>query len=448
MGYAAVISAYYAIMMHPAFFSRPLAVFPLLVLLSLLLMASSSDALPAVIAALMFHVSLAAVPCSLFMVSIPPEDAAALYGRCIQDSSMRENGSGYRLEVSMVSDRDGNLFSACGSIYVVAPPSDLSYGDSVMARGRLDGSIFIASSSLLIERGRLSDIRRAAVGWVRERFRPMGEAGELSLRLLLGIGERSGFALSEDARLSGLSHILALSGMHLSIIASVISPPLEAMLGRRRAMAAESAALFLFSFLAGWRPSLSRALIFRILMRCRLGTGISFVLSYIILLALFPEAAMDLGGAYSFISLGGIFILSGRIDRTLRLFLPLPPAFSASAASSIAALLLSIPLTLEVFGSYQLGAIITTFPVSAAMTLYMVVSLAVLAFPPLSVLLDPLFCAVSWMFRMSAIFPELHGYGGYMAFVFAAAILIAAGSFAGRRREGKVMQEWEKDVYS
>ena len=71
-----------------------------------------------------------------------------------------------------------------------------------------------------------------------------------------------------------------------------------------------------------------------------------------------------------------------------------------------------------------------------------------LAFPPLSVLLDPLFCAVSWMFRMSAIFPELHGYGGYMAFVFAAAILIAAGSFAGRRREGKVMQEWEKDVYS
>ena len=156
----------------------------------------------------------------------------------------------------------------------------------------------------------------------------------------------------------------------------------------------------------------------------------------------------DLGGAYSFISLGGIFILSGRIDRTLRLFLPLPPAFSASAASSIAALLLSIPLTLEVFGSYQLGAIITTFPVSAAMTLYMVVSLAVLAFPPLSVLLDPLFCAVSWMFRMSAIFPKLHGYGGYMAFVFAAAILIAAGSFAGRRREGKVMQEWEKDVYS
>ena len=200
--------------------------------------------------------------------------------------------------------------------------------------------------------------------------------------------------------------MLALSGMHLTIIASILSVPLR-FLGKGTRRIIITLFLIFFSFLSGWRPSLLRALIFRILLERKTGLDEAFIASAVILFAVQPSAAADLGAEYSFISLAAIFLLSSRIDRGLRSLLPLPPSFSLSAAASIAALIFSVPLTLSVFGSYQLGAIVTSLPLTAMISLYMGLSIAVLIIPQLSPLLEVAYAVVRWAFRVSAVFPDI-----------------------------------------
>ena len=431
MGYIAVIAASYILRFFPEFFSRPLLVLPALALAAAVMLCRGECALSLILAALMFHSVLQSVPYVSLDAAVPAEEISSLYGRVIQDSTMRRNGTGYRIAVSMAADGEGNLFSASGCIFVTAPQSDLCCGDRVRSDGRVSGEIFISYSAELLERSRLTEIRRVVLEWTRGRLRPYGDAGELALRLLSGTGERGEFSLTDDALASGLSHILALSGMHLSIIAMLISPPLVIILGRRWGRAAVTVFLFIFSFLTGWRPSLARAFIFRLLSGICGELEISFVLSFVILLALFPESAADLGAAYSFISLGGIFLVSERIGRALRRIFPIPPSLSSSLAASAGALLFTIPLTESISGSYQTGAVITSFPVSALITLFMALSIAVLIFPPLGIMLEYLYKAAESMFSIAALFPVSTGPMPYAVLIAVSAFLIIAG---GERR--------------
>ena len=355
--YIAVIGAVYSSWFYPEFFSRPLVIIPVF---SVLLLAGKREAVRYLLVLSIFMVTMFSLSSATPDISIERDAVSTLYGKVIQDSSKKRGRStGYRVMLEAVSDNKGNLFSADGSIYVIAPSSDFIYGDIVRSDGYFSGEIFISGSARLIERSPAASLRHHASSWIKSRLRSAGEAGELGMRLILGYGEEGVFALSENARKSGLAHVLALSGMHLSIIALIISKPLRLIFGRRSGGIIDII-LFLFSFLSGWRPSLVRAFIFRMLYR-NLGMDEAFMLSYVILLSLFPESVIDLGAMYSFISLGGIFILSDILDESVRSILPIPYSFSVSAAASAAALIFSIPLTIDVFGSYQLGAIITSF---------------------------------------------------------------------------------------
>ena len=112
-----------------------------------------------------------------------------------------------------------------------------------------------------------------------------------------------------------------------------------------------------------------------------MGQKMAFILSFLLLLIIFPESSLDLGAIYSFLSLGGIFLLSEELEKALRFILPLPYALSLSISSSVSALVFSIPLTISVFGSYQLGAVITSFPFNALISIYMILSLLAVFLP-------------------------------------------------------------------
>ena len=433
MYYLVTIAAIYIIRFFPSFFSRPLLVLPLLAAAAVLLLSTEEGSLHAIITALLFALIAEAVCFASPRFSIPEEEASAMYGTVIQDSQQKKGRTaGFRIMLKASEDRRGNIFSADGNVYVISEQSDFYYGDEIYIRGEMAGPVIYASDARLIERRSISDFRIKAIGYIKERFRSF-RGGELSALLVLGTGSDGFFGLSDDARRSGLSHVLALSGMHLSIIAILIRKPLILVFGRSGGRASLYIVLLLFAFLSGWRPSLVRALIFRIIAGMKLPMEESFILSFVLLLMLFPGSVSDLGAQYSFISLGGIFLMSGQLEKAIRFFLPIPSGLSSSIAASCAALIFSIPLTVSVFGSYQLGAIITSFPFSFLISIYMILSLLMIPFPCLSWILQILYGFIEWAFRIAGRFPETDCLVPYFILVIASFSLIAVSAVLKKR---------------
>ena len=425
MGYASVIAAVYLLWFMPGFFSRPLLVMPLSALSALILMKAGRDALPVIIASLAAASAAAALNASLPDIPAERWRIDTLWGTVVQDSQQKKGRTaGFRMELERAANGSEAVFSAAGILYVVSSQADLYAGDSIIAAGYFDGDVFRSYSVELLGRPFHAGLRSRCISLIKSRLRVSGDAGELASLLLLGTGSDGSFALSSDARASGLSHVLALSGMHLSILAFIISPFLERILGRKKGRAATDAVLFLFAFLSGWRPSLMRAFIFRILVSRGMGMEMSFVLSFVMLLMVFPSASQDIGAIYSFLCLGGIFILADRLDRALRFLLPLPYTVSVSMAASASALIFSVPLTISVFGSYQLGAIVTSFPFNAAISIYMGLSLLTLVFHPAGVLLEASYRLIAAGFAAAGSFPESEGLLPYLILAFSSAAFI------------------------
>ena len=232
MYYLVTIAAIYIIRFFPSFFSRPLLVLPLLAAAAVLLLSTEEGSLHAIITALLFALIAEAVCFASPRFSIPEEEASAMYGTVIQDSQQKKGRTaGFRIMLKASEDRRGNIFSADGNVYVISGQSDFYYGDEIYIRGEMAGPVIYASDARLIERRSISDFRIKAIGYIKERFRSF-RGGELSALLVLGTGSDGFFGLSDDARRSGLSHVLALSGMHLSIIAILIRKPLILVFGR------------------------------------------------------------------------------------------------------------------------------------------------------------------------------------------------------------------------
>ncbi len=340
--------------------------------------------------------------------------------RALQDSVQRDGrSSGYRARL-IASSAEDSLHKADGIVYVIADQDDVMEGDVLYLAGSASGVILRSYSSSLISTSLLRPIRRFFREMIISRLR-CGEAGELALRLILGTGEMGGYSLFDQARISGLSHVLALSGMHLSIIAMMLSKILV-FLNRKHSDAIISIFLFFFTMLSGWRPSLLRAFLFRLLLRFSGDTEDSFLMSALILFAFQEEALADLGAQYSLLSLGGIFLLSERICRGIRALLPLPYAISSSAASSLAALVFSAPLTMRIFGVYTAASVLYTLPASAIITLYMIVSIICL-FLPLFPLLEAMHLLAEAFFSFAARFPQAEGPEPYIAMVSVSLLL-------------------------
>ena len=437
MAYLSVIAASYLMWFYPEFFSRPLLVFPSLAVISMIFLMGKREAGFLVIVSLVFHVAVSALTVSLPSVSFEGNNGMAIRGTVIQDSQIKSGRRfGCRLLLDTVIDERDSVFEGRGSVFVMLPPADFYYGDRIEARGDMNGDVFYAESARLLRRPFLSSIRAGVIGFVKSRFIPLSDAGELASLLVLGTGSNGEFPLSSLARSSGLSHVLALSGMHLSIIAMILRPLLHFLCGRRKGEIVLSLVLFLFSFLSGWRPSLLRAFIFRMAMK-RMGKEMAFIISFVLLLVLSPSSALDLGALYSFLSLGGIFLLSEPLCRAMRFFLPIPYSFAISVAASLSALIFSIPLTIAVFGDYQLGSVITSFPFNAAISLYMILSLVVIVFPFSGKLLEVLFLFIRKGFELAGAIPESSGIIPYIILVIITLMLLSSGFIIEKRTVAK-----------
>ena len=130
--------------------------------------------------------------------------------------------------------------------------------------------------------------------------------------------------IQENFRISGISHILAVSGMHVSYIIIAINIILKKNFGKRITKIIIILFLLFYMFLTGFAPSIVRASLMNILM---LGSGIfhrkndiatSISLSLLIILIYNPFLIENIGLQFSYIATIGIILLQKNLKKVLK----------------------------------------------------------------------------------------------------------------------------------
>ena len=237
----------------------------------------------------------------------------------------------------------------------------------------------------------LADLRRRIARQLQQAAGP--RRGGVLAALVLGSAQ---VPLPEDLRqafrVAGLSHALAASGFHLSVLLGSVL-----MLARRwppsLRIPMAGMALLLFVGLAGAQPSVMRAVLMAAIALLIRESGQHsrpigvLVLTLSGMLLLHPAWARSIGFQLSAAATAGLILTAPRLEQVLRGCLPDCCRGVASALSiPVAALLWTLPLQLLHFGAMPLYALPANFlvaPLLAPLTLLaMLTALLVLVAPP------------------------------------------------------------------
>ncbi|MDR2510413.1 MAG: ComEC/Rec2 family competence protein [Spirochaetaceae bacterium] len=384
--------------------------------------------------ALGFVLGLAALTASLrdavVRTGLAPESLTAVSGRLLDDPRVSAAGRGMAsLKLSGAEGRSGVRTSASGKLLVFFPegsmPSlrEFGRGSSLYIEGNIfttdDGRTLFKAKSVHITKtpsplNRLrTTLRLGLIGIFSER-----RWGGLALALLLGIRDNLDSELALQYQKAGCSYILALSGMHLAIVSSIIAFLLRKRLGIKAAAVLGSIVILAYIYLVGPQSSLVRASISYILMAftiifSRKAVPLNILaLSFLIQILIDGPAGSTLSFMLSYLALAGIILLGGRIAGLLRGFLP--DFLYGAVAASLGAFLATMSISAAFFGEIRVAGIaaglvmvpLTTFFMIGAI-IYLGVQLVI---PPAGALILPLFDIVlSLLYDLLGIISRIAG---------------------------------------
>lgn len=193
------------------------------------------------------------------------------------------------------------------------------------------------------------------------------------------IGDKTGMGSKLKAQYSkaGVSHVLALSGFHLTIICSLLDILLLGRFADRRfrwiSKGISAAALWAFAMMAGFQPSLSRSVIMCSIMQVGSIFGMtsyqsinSLAVAGIGMLTYDPLMLLDIGFQFSFISVLSLCLFSSRIKSLLAgIHNSVLKYLAASACTSCVATIASFPLTAYYFNQLPITGIISNIAITA-----------------------------------------------------------------------------------
>lgn len=216
------------------------------------------------------------------------------------------------------------------------------------------------------------------------------------------LGDKSG--LSEETagtfRASGLAHLLAVSGLHISILAAAVYAPVR--FGPRFLRVAILFGLLLFyAALTAFSPSVLRASLMFLTgaaafpLERRRDPASSLAAAFLLILLMNPNALFSAGFQLSFAAVYGILTLAPVLYRPVR---RLGRACAATVSASAAASAATFPLIVSCFGQVPLFALFANFFALPLLPLFAVPALAVLL---LSLVSYPLANAVAAVPRLA-----------------------------------------------
>jgi competence protein ComEC len=193
--------------------------------------------------------------------------------------------------------------------------------------------------------------------------------------LLLGDSSDLSYELDSAFKVSGIRHVIAVSGLHVSILYTVIC----LLSGKRRVLTALLGlpVLLVFAAVAGFTPSITRACVMQGLMLLALlfdreydpPTALSF--SAIVMLACNPLAITSVSLQLSVGCMAGIFLFSGRIrdwmlsDKCLGeakgkgIGAKLKRSFASGVSVTLSAMTVTTPLCAGYFSTVSLVSVLT-----------------------------------------------------------------------------------------
>jgi len=223
--------------------------------------------------------------------------------------------------------------------------------------------LLLAAAAALLTLAHSDEIRargEVALG----RGMPPREA-ELARGFVLGEDDGIDPHTVEDFRRSGLSHLLAVSGQNVALLALLALPVLAALgMGLRQRLVWVLGLIAVYVPLAGSGPSIQRAAIMGALSVLATLTGrrasrfYALLVAAVVMLALEPGIAADIGWQLSFAAVLGILLLAAPLRAAIEKRIGARGwrrALAEGAALTIAATLATAPLI-----AFRFGAISTT----------------------------------------------------------------------------------------
>lgn len=312
-----------------------------------------------------------------------------------------------------------------GTVTVFANGGKGFWGDSVrfekVKRGK-DGTSFSAKKMVhLGSRNTFYAVRKRAVEAFTSKIQLVyGQKSFLAEALLTGSRDNLDPVLKEQFRRAGVSHVLALSGMHLGIIALFVFFIVHRFTGPRLSILAVNVVNVLYLLMAGISPSLLRAVIMFALVSVGKLVGAKvnlmqiLVFTFSLILMICPEFFFSISFQLSFLALAGILLFTMPIIGYLEKFMP--ELLAAGIACSLAAVIMTAPVSFFYFNVVYPAGIISSMVISPVVTLYMCLGLACVLVPaPLLIamgllqqtLLNWLFCLISFIVSLASAVPGI-----------------------------------------
>ena len=316
------------------------------------------------------------------------------------------------LECNLIN---GDVASAKGRISVSYVGHSLYYGDVVTFNGKLTDKGFNAREYKIITRSSLNRTRERFINFISSKV-----DNELSMMLLLGITPNVDSEVSLLARNSGNSHILALSGMHLSLLSALLVLLLTPIFNKRYAKIVALTFLSLYIIFIGPKPSLIRAYILSVVfLFIKVDKSIDgLVICFCLQLILFKDSVMTLSALLSYAALCGIMTIPKLLLDSLDSLIVIPAFIVNPFLVTISALLFTIPISFKVFGSYQISSILTSFIAGIIIYLYMIFCILALFSGKFYFVLEKIYSALIFVLNKGSLFKMQENLKAYYIIVF------------------------------
>lgn len=233
--------------------------------------------------------------------------------------------------------------------------------------------------------------------------------------LLLGDTSLLGYEESTDLSVSGIRHVVAVSGLHVSILFGV----LIALVGYRRVITPVLgfAMLLLFAALAGFTPSVVRACVMQSMMllsmtiRKEYDGPTALSLAVLLMLVINPLTVTSVSFQLSVGCMVGILAFSGKISQFLLNRTKLGPAkgkslkarisraFVGSVSVSLSAMTVTTPLSALYFGAVSIVSVVTNLLTLSVVT---VLFCGIIAACVAGAIWLPLGKCIAWIFSWLA----------------------------------------------
>jgi competence protein ComEC len=332
-------------------------------------------------------------------LGLPVETVRGIAGVLEEDPRESANGRGMgRLALRRVTGAGGGRATARGQVLVFFPAEalprlrDFGRGAEVFVEGDFaqgdgafgGGPLFRARSTHIVSPAPAWEQRRTGIRLTLLEKLEGHVWGGLGAALLLGVKDNLDGDLAKKYQAAGCSHVLALSGMHLAIVAALAAFFLRKPLGLKAASIVGSVLILLYVSLVGVQPSLERSAIMYLLGAAAVVGFLPrqplslLAMAFVIQIALRPSAGNSLSFILSYLALAGILTVGEFLHALLR---GRVPEFLAAPLSASVGAYLATQTVVTVFGVIRPVGLLAGLVIVPLTTVFM---LGVIAFLPLS----------------------------------------------------------------